>query len=128
MLSNDFKNNECDKCAYIKFTYRGYVIICLYVDGMLIVVSSDDVILGIKITRTLDGCALSQSHYIEKILKKFDKDNTNAGSPVDINLYLSKNTGESILQLDYACIIGSLIYIMNCTRPDITYSVSRLSI
>ena len=35
-----------------------------------------DVILGIKISKTSDGLILSQSHYIEKILKKF-KQNEN---------------------------------------------------
>ena len=33
-----------------------------------------DVILGMKITKTFDGYALSQSHFIEKFLCKFIKD------------------------------------------------------
>uniref|UniRef100_A0A2N9EVE4 Reverse transcriptase Ty1/copia-type domain-containing protein n=1 Tax=Fagus sylvatica TaxID=28930 RepID=A0A2N9EVE4_FAGSY len=112
MMSNGFRINECDKCVYVKNTTSGYVIVCLYVDDMLIMGSNNDiikatkrmlnskfdmkdlgvadVILGIKITRTSDGLVLSQSHYIKKI-------------------------------------IGSLMYIMNCTRPDIAYSVSKLS-
>ena len=32
-----------------------------------------DVILGIKIKRTLDGLILSQSHHVDNILRKFDK-------------------------------------------------------
>ena len=32
-----------------------------------------DVILGIKIFRTLQGLVLSQSHYIDKMLKKYKK-------------------------------------------------------
>ena len=32
-----------------------------------------DVILGVKITRTFDGLALSQSYYVDKILEKFSK-------------------------------------------------------
>ena len=117
-------------------------IVCLYVDDMLILGSSNniitatkkmlskkfdmkdlgvaDVILGIKISRTSSGLALSQSHYIKKILEKFGKNSR-------INLHLSKNTGQSISQLEYSRIIGSLMYVMNCTRPDITYSFSKLS-
>ena len=50
-----------------------------------------DIILGIKITKTSFGYALSQSYYIEKILGKFIKDDMNvARIPVDISLYLSK--------------------------------------
>ena len=40
-----------------------------------------DVILGIKIIRTLDGISLSQSHYVDKMIKRFKehgiKENTN---------------------------------------------------
>ena len=46
---------------------------------------------------------------------------------VDPNQHLSKNRGESISQLRYAQIIGSLMYLMNCTLPDIAYVVSKLS-
>ena len=150
MLSNGFTINECDKCVYVKDTNNGYVIVCLYVDDMLILGSNNyiitttkkmlsskfnmmdlgvaDVILGIKISRTSGGLILSQSHYIEKLLDKFDKDENNiARTLVDINLHLSKNIGQSILQLEYSHIIRSLMYVMNCTRPDIAYSVSKLS-
>ena len=36
MLSNGFKINECDKYVYIKYTPNQEVIVCLYVDDMLI--------------------------------------------------------------------------------------------
>ena len=35
-----------------------------------------DVILGIKILRASYGLILSQSHYVNYILRKFDKDNS----------------------------------------------------
>ncbi|KAL0429715.1 UNVERIFIED_CONTAM: Retrovirus-related Pol polyprotein from transposon TNT 1-94 [Sesamum radiatum] len=87
-----------------------------------------DVILGIKISKTSDGLALSQSHYIENILKKFKAyDSPPAKTPVDLNLHLAKNKGEPEGQIEYSRIIGSLMYIMNCTRPDIAYAVNKLS-
>ena len=150
IMSNVFTINECDKCVYVKDTNNGYVIVCLYVDDMLILginnyiitttkkmLSSKfnikdlgvaNVILGIKISRTSGGLILFQSHYIEKLLNNFDKDESKiARTPVDINLHLSKNIGQRISQLEYSRIIGSLMYVMNCTRPDIAYSVSKLS-
>ena len=150
MMSNGFTINECDKCVYVKDTNNGYVIVCLYVDVMLILGSNnyiitttkkilfskfnmkglgvEDVILGIKISRTSGRVILSQSHYIDKLLDKFDKDESNiARTPVDIDLHLSKNICQSISQLEYSRIIGSLMYVMNCSRPDIAYSVSKLS-
>ena len=89
---------------------------------------SADVILGIKLIRTLDGLMLSQSRYIEDILGKFDKDNSGiARSPVDVTLHLSKHKGESISQVEYSRVIGNLMYIMSFTRLDIAYSVSKLT-
>ncbi|KAL0313168.1 UNVERIFIED_CONTAM: Retrovirus-related Pol polyprotein from transposon TNT 1-94 [Sesamum radiatum] len=150
MLSNGFKINECDKCVYVKSSHNSFIIVCLYVDDMLIMGSNRDVILttkrmltkhfdmkdmgladvilGIKISKTSDGLALSQSHYIENILKKFKAyDSPPAKTPVDLNLHLAKNKGESEGQIEYSRIIGSLMYIMNCTRPDIAYAVNKLS-
>ena len=46
---------------------------------------------------------------------------------VDVNLHLSKNNGKCLSQQEYAQAIGSLMYVMNCTRPDIAYVVSKLS-
>ena len=42
MMSHDFKINECDNCVYVKDTKLGYVIVCLYMDDMLIVISDDN--------------------------------------------------------------------------------------
>ena len=48
MMSQGFKINEYDKCVYIKDIEHGYVIVYLYVDDMLIVDSSDKMIISIK--------------------------------------------------------------------------------
>ncbi|GJU35660.1 pol polyprotein [Tanacetum coccineum] len=47
-LESGFKINECDKCVYVKDTSAGYVILCLYVDDMLIVGSNDKIIRSTK--------------------------------------------------------------------------------
>ena len=123
----------------------GWVVtVCLYVDDMLIIGSNiemiritkqflssrfdmkdmgvADVILGIKISKTSEGLVLSQSHYIAKVYEIKPKK-----TPVDVSLHLAKNNGTSVSQLEYSHIISSLMYIMNCTGPDIIYSVSKLS-
>ena len=87
-----------------------------------------DVILEIKITIILDEIILSQSHYVDKIIKRFKehriKKNTNSFL---LHTHLSKNTGIRVRQLEYSQIIRSLMYLMNCTKPDIAYAVSKLS-
>jgi hypothetical protein len=63
-----------------------------------------------------------------KILKKFSKcDNNIVKTPIDINVYMSKNKDKRINQLEYSWIIGSLIDIMNCKRHNIAYLFSKLS-
>ena len=44
MMTNGFKINKCDKCVYVKNIEHGFVIICLYVDDILIMGSNNDVI------------------------------------------------------------------------------------
>ena len=94
MLENGYKSNECDKYIYSKSWNNLHVIISLYMDDMLTFGSNMHVInetknmlkshfdmkdlgeasfiLGIKITKTSDGIFLDQSHYVEKILRKYN--------------------------------------------------------
>ena len=87
-----------------------------------------NVILGIKILRDKDGITLTQSHYIEKILKKFNHSDCNPTStPFDPSIKLIKNEGEPLSKLEYAKVIGCFMYAMTCTRPDIAFAVGKLS-
>ena len=87
-----------------------------------------DVILGIRIKRENDKLILTQSHYIEKILKKFNQyDSTTMSTPFDPHFKLYLNTGRVADQLLYSRVVGSLMYAMTCTRPDIAFVVGKLS-
>ncbi|GJU56829.1 retrovirus-related pol polyprotein from transposon TNT 1-94, partial [Tanacetum coccineum] len=56
-----------------------------------------DVILGIRIQTNFDGYILTQSHYIEKTLKKFSHyDDRPVVTPLDPKVQLKKNKGQSI--------------------------------
>ena len=48
MLSHGFKINELDKCVYVKDTKHEYIIVCLYVDDMLIVDNDNKMISSTK--------------------------------------------------------------------------------
>ncbi|CAM8948212.1 unnamed protein product [Rhodiola kirilowii] len=87
-----------------------------------------DVILGIRIKRENKGLALSQFHYVEKVLKKFNCLNCSpVSTPMDSSVKLLPNTGEAVSQLEYSQVIGCLMYAMTSTRPDIAYAVGKLS-
>ena len=79
-----------------------------------------DVILGIKISRAFNRLILSQTHYVDKIFGKLNKDNnTVSKTPLDTSIHLSKNRGDGISQVEYAKIIGSLMYKLYQTRSSL---------
>ncbi|GJX15012.1 zinc finger, CCHC-type containing protein [Tanacetum coccineum] len=151
VLSNGFMLNQSDKCVYCKFDESGKgVIICLYVDDILIFgtyqtqvdktkefLSSNfsmkdmgeaDVILGIRIKRENKGLAITQSHYIEKILNNFNcEDCGPVSTPMEVGIKLVPHMGKPVNQLEYSRAIGCLMYVMTSTRPDIAYVVRKLS-
>nr|GEV63133.1 zinc finger, CCHC-type [Tanacetum cinerariifolium] len=146
-----FVLKQSDKCVYCKFDKSDNgVIICLYVDGMLIFWTNQDqvdktkefllsiffikdmgeadVILGIRIKREDKGIKITQSHYIEKILKKFKCDDCcPVSTPLDSTIKLMPNTSRDVDQLEYSKAIGCLMYAMTSTTPDIAYDVGKLS-
>ena len=93
-------------------------------------------ILGIKIyrdrSRRLIG--LSQSTYLDKVLKKFKIDQAKKGFlPVLQGVKLSKTQcpttwedreREKMKDVPYASAIGSIMYAMLCTRPDVCLAIS----
>ncbi|GKB44735.1 hypothetical protein Tco_0889677 [Tanacetum coccineum] len=86
------------------------------------------VILGVKIKRENKGIVITQSYYIEKILKKFNrKDCSPMSTPMDPIEKIKPNTGKPVDQLKYSKAIGCLMYAITSTRPDIAYAVSRLA-
>ena len=94
-------------------------------------------ILGIRIYRDRSKriIGLSQSLYLEKVLKRFNILDSKRGLlPFRHGIHLSKTmspkTSEEMAEMakvPYASAIGSLMYAMLCTRPDIAYAVSMTS-
>ena len=90
-------------------------------------------ILGIRIERdrTLKKLYLSQEQYIEKLLERFNMSQAKVvSSPLASHFKLSNRHNpsidkekEGIRRVPYASAVGSLMYAMVCTRPDIAYAV-----
>ena len=65
---------------------------------------------------------------MEKILWKFEHfDCKLVSTPYDPSSQLKKSREHSVAQIEYAQIVGSLMYLMNCTILDIAYAVGRLN-
>ena len=126
------------------------MILCLYVDDILIFgtnidvinevksflsksfdmkdLGEADVIMNIMLIKDENGITPSQSHYVEKILSRFGYVNSKPSpTPYDPSVILRKNKKIAKDQLRYSQIIGSLIYLASATRPDISFAVSKLS-
>lgn len=87
-----------------------------------------NLILGIRTKREQDKLMLIQSHYVEKIIKRFNHIDCNLILvPVDFRINYVKNKGDPVSQREYAEVIGCLIYAMTCTRSYIAYVVEILS-
>jgi hypothetical protein len=115
LTSVGFVVNEADKCVYYRYGGGKGVILCLYVDEILILGTSldvikytkdflsnifemkdleeADVILNIKLLRKGNGgVTLVQSHYVEKVLSRFGYSECEPSpTPYDPSKLLKKN-------------------------------------
>ncbi|KAG8497202.1 hypothetical protein CXB51_008577 [Gossypium anomalum] len=137
-----------EPCVYKKVSGNTITFLVLYVDDILIMgndiptlqsiktwlgscFSMKDLgeatyILGVKIYRDRSRrlLGLSQCTYIDKVLKRFNMEQSKRGFlPMRHGISLSKEMCPST----YASAIGSIMYAMLCTRPDVSYALSMTS-
>ncbi|WJX96077.1 hypothetical protein P8452_77325 [Trifolium repens] len=154
-----FIKNEDEPCVYKKVSGSKIVFLVLYVDDILLIgndvptlqqvktwlgncFSMKDLgeaayILGIRIYRDRSQrlLGLSQSTYIDKVLKRFNMHDSKKGFiPMQHGICLSKTQcpsskeeRERMNEIPYASAIGSIMYAMLCTRPDVSYALSATS-
>ena len=86
--------------------------------------------LGIEFSREDDSVKMCQSQFVSRVLKRFDMENCKPRStPCEMspNSHGSPDESEPADSTLYRQIVGSLIYIMIATRPDLCYAVTKLS-
>ena len=94
-------------------------------------------ILGMRIKRDTNSrtLLLLQDKYINKVLSRFNMQNAKVVStPLGVHFRLSKEQSPKtekerayMAKVPYASAIGSLMYVMVCTRPDIAQAVGAVS-
>ncbi|KAI3513141.1 hypothetical protein L1887_20467 [Cichorium endivia] len=154
-----FSRSEDESCVYVKASGSIVTFLVLYVDDILLmgndIPTLQDVkawlgkcfamkdlgeaayILGIRILRDRKRklIGLSQCTYLEKVLKRFNMENSKRGElPIQSNTKLSKtqspSTDEEIAEMSrvpYASAVGSIMYAMTCTHPDVSFALSMVS-
>ncbi|GKD68578.1 retrotransposon protein, putative, ty1-copia subclass [Tanacetum coccineum] len=154
-----FTQNPDEPCVYLKASGSNVAFLVLYVDDILLMGNSVTMlkevkswlckcfsmkdlgeaayILGIKIIRDRSKrlIALSQSAYLEKILKKFRMENSKKGyTPMMEKPDYRKSQGvktptevQRMQRVPYASAIGSIMYAVRCTRPDVAFAQNLCS-
>ncbi|GKV17327.1 hypothetical protein SLEP1_g27844 [Rubroshorea leprosula] len=121
MMSHGYQRTNADPCVYIRlFPDGNFIILLLYVDDMLILGQDVEKICRLK----------------EELSKSFDMKDLGpvkqilVSTPLANHFKLSKRScpttkeeKEKMSYIPYSSAIGSLMYAMVCTRPDIAHAV-----
>jgi hypothetical protein len=150
LAQNNFTQSKCEPCIYTKKTKTEFIIIALYVDDFYIFhnncihnflqllqanfevryLGKLNNCLGINVYRQKGITTLDQTEYIKRLLVKYGMSECKpVSTPLPVNCKLEKSN-KKCLDDDvyrYRQLLGSLMYLSVCTRPDISYACSQLS-
>ena len=94
-------------------------------------------ILGMEITRDINSglLFLSQQSYIKKVLHRFNMhDAKSVSTPIAPHSKLSSShcpsndeEFEYMSRVPHSSVFGSLMYVMVCSRPDLSFAMSLVS-
>ena len=148
LLENSFVQSPVDNCVYTKHVKSGFVPMLVWVDDIIIAASNMllmskakgmlkerfhmkdlgrlSYFLGLHFEQGDGFVKMNQTGYITKVLERFELTNCKPRStPSELKL---KFDGETPVDpRRYREAVGSLVYAMKCTRPDICWVVTKLS-
>ena len=147
-----FRRMEADHCLYlVRWENGNFILVLLFVDDLALASNSRGMLdgfkkslmekfemkdlgelrwfLGMRVTRDRERRTLGidQSQYIEKMVSNYQLPTKTAWTPIEKGHEFIGYDGESQITKKYQSLIGSLMYAMCGTRPDIAYGVSTLS-
>lgn len=146
-----FKPSESEPCIFQNIKHHNFMV-GVYVDDLIVIGREDEVqqfkkdlasLLRITDKGELRFCLnmqvdwnhdsntakVSQKKFILGLLEKYGKENCKpADTPVATGTIFEKATKLNAINnvSEYQSLIGSLLYVANCTRPDISFAVSKL--
>jgi hypothetical protein len=147
LLKFGYKVATADPSLYLRGNGNGMVVLLVYVDDILLMGSTDNVLtakgelmdaysshdlgevsyfLGFEIVRDRSAKTvwIGQTKLIRDTLRRYALDNSNPTVlPMDAGLKLrsSQNDEECVTDQPYREVVGSLLYLASCTRPDIAF-------
>lgn len=150
LLQLGFQKCTSEYGLYIRYSNVDLLIVCLYVDDLLITGSNEEDIthfkgrmmaefemsdlgemsyfLGMEFESTKSGIFMHQSKYASDILKRFKMSECNPiSTPIETGTKLRKDGEEEAVDAKmFRQLVGSLRYLCN-TRPDLSYGVGMIS-
>ena len=149
LSENGFTQNPADHCVYSKQIENRKVLLVIWVDDLIITASDNDLLndakkmlstkfkmkdlgrlsnfLGIDFDQSQGVVKMSQKKYISKVLEQFGMSDCKPRSTPCEQKLQCNTSGDAIDSTQYRKAVGSLIYVMTCTRPDLSWVVSKLS-
>lgn len=145
-----FRKSLSEPCVYIKSSEAGDpLILAIYVDDILIFskntptkrklkeelmkkfemkdLGKAELILGMCLRQEQNRIVLDQKNYIQRVLELFNMTECKpVSTPLENGIKLEKGD-ECDPRSRYRSLIGCIMYIAVCTRPDIAYAASLLS-
>lgn len=150
LLENGYEQNPSEHCLYTKQVGGKMIILLIWVDDILIAASNDMLLnqvkdmlktkfamkdlgplshfLGIDFEQGDGFVKMSQKRYLTKVLERFQMSDCKPRStPSELKLETDYSNENLTDARKYREAVGSLIYAMTCTRPDICWVVTKLS-
>lgn len=139
LISFELQKSAEDPCVY--YNVDGSLIIAIYVDDFLDELKSKlsstfhmkdlgraRTCVGMTIEYERDVISINQSIYAEEVLNRFGMENCKpAASPCDMSQRLTIGSDGSPVNVPYREAVGSLLFLVQGTRPDLAYAVSNVS-
>jgi hypothetical protein len=84
--------------------------------------------LGMKIQRRGDGILVTQETFVKELLRRFELENVPPRhTPLDAKEMFLENAERVEESVPYRQVVGALLYLSTCTRPDISFAVAQAS-
>ena len=151
--SHGFKQSKVDACLFVRCSKSGKLFIVIWVDDIVVaghpklVQTMKDLMkkefkmtdlgnisyfLGIQFHQTSSCITMTQSHYLKGVLEKYGMAESKPRStPCEPKPEAYKCEDDEVSTPEYTRkyreIVGSLVYAMTCSRPDLAWIVTKLS-